>query len=88
MSATITKLLSSVGELNSKVDSFITSQTANSEEYLTISEAANFLKISKSRLYKATSKREIKHIKNGKVLRFRRSDLVAWLETASVNQAA
>lgn len=53
------------------------------EQYLTIDGAAAFLKVARSRLYKFTMYKEIPYIKKGGILRFRKSDLVAWLESGS-----
>ena len=49
------------------------------EEIMTIDVAAKFLSLSKSRIYKLTSGREIPHSKKGKRLYFKRSELIEWI---------
>ena len=50
------------------------------EEILSLSEAAEFLKSSKSFLYKLTSQKQIPHfIPGGKKIYFKKSDLENWL---------
>lgn len=48
-------------------------------DLMTLSEAANYLQLSKQTIYGYTSSREIPHLKKGKRLRFRKSDLDKWL---------
>jgi len=50
-------------------------ETSNDPENMGISEAAAYLSISESKLYKMTSKSEISHSKVGKRIRFKKSDL-------------
>ena len=57
-------------------------QTAQNE-YLTLPEAAQFLKMSESRLYNFTALKRIPFTKKGKRLLFNRSVLIKWLETSS-----
>ena len=48
---------------------------------LTLVEAAKFLDLSRSHLYKLTSERKIPHFKpNGKKIYFDKSELVQWLK--------
>ena len=54
-------------------------------EYLNLSEAAELFNFKKSRLRTAVFRREVPHIKIGGLIRFRRSDLVTWLENKVVN---
>lgn len=49
------------------------------KEILTVDEAAAFTGLAKQSIYGMTSRREIPHFKRGKSLRFRRSELEAWL---------
>ena len=51
----------------------------SSNELLSIDEACKHLKLAKPTLYGFTSKNEIPHIKRGKKLYFRRSELETWL---------
>lgn len=49
------------------------------EEILTVSEVAEYLKISKSKLYLLIQRKELPHIKIQRNVRIRRSDLEKWL---------
>ena len=53
----------------------------NDEEYLTVEEAASFMKFKISFFYKSIASTEIPHIKIGNQLRFRKSDLIKYLES-------
>jgi excisionase family DNA binding protein len=54
---------------------------------LTIPEVAEYLKISKAKIYLLVSKNEIPHIRLGRNVRIKESDLIRWLEkqTYSMN---
>ena len=47
---------------------------------LTIPEVARYLKMSKSKIYDLVSKKEIPHIKIGRNVRIRQTDLQIWME--------
>ena len=49
------------------------------DEILTIPEVASYLKMSKSKVYYLIQRREIPHIKVGRNVRIRASDLNQWL---------
>lgn len=51
----------------------------NQEGYITLDQAAEFLKVAKQTLYAKTSAGKIPFIKNGKRLLFRKSELTDWL---------
>ena len=52
----------------------------NENEILSLSEATEFLKLSKSCIYKLTSKKEIPHfVPGGKKIYFQKSDLEDWV---------
>ena len=53
-------------------------------EILTIKEAAKFLNIKVSNLRSAVFKRKIPYFKLGALIRFKKSDLVEWLEKSLV----
>ncbi len=55
-------------------------KNSNANEFLSIDEAAKFLKIPKASLYQLTSKREIPFVKRSRRNFFKISDLEAWLE--------
>ncbi len=57
-------------------------------ELLTIEEAASLLKLKVSRLRKAVFKREVKHVKLGALVRFKREHLKEWIERQTINSAA
>lgn len=50
------------------------------DKVLTISEVAAYLKISKSKIYYLISRKEIPHLRLGRNVRIRESDLKKWLE--------
>lgn len=51
------------------------------KEILNLQEAASFLRIAKSTLYKLTHRGQIKfHKPSGKLILFRRDDLISWVE--------
>ena len=52
--------------------------------YLSLSEAAKFLNISESTLYKRTSSKEIPHFKSGKKLAFNKTDLEKYVAATRV----
>jgi excisionase family DNA binding protein len=51
---------------------------------LTIPEVARYLKISKSKIYRLLSKKEIPHIKIGRNVRIRQTDLQTWVEKQTI----
>ena len=53
-------------------------------EILTINEAAKFLNMKVSNLRSAVFKRKIPYLKLGALIRFKKSDLVEWLEKSLV----
>ena len=55
-----------------------------SVEILTINEAAKFLNMKVSNLRSAIFKRKIPYLKIGALIRFKKSDLVEWLEKSLV----
>jgi len=56
-------------------------KTSDDPENMDISEAAKYLRVSVSKLYKMTSKKEIPHNKIGKTLRFNKHDIDEFIET-------
>ncbi|MCD4735819.1 MAG: helix-turn-helix domain-containing protein [Bacteroidales bacterium] len=63
-----------------KIEKLIEDNTLNTKEFLNFSEAARYLNISQSLLYKMTSKREIVFYKpRGKIIFFMKKDLDAWI---------
>ncbi len=58
------------------------------ESLLTVDEAAVYLHVSRSKIYLLTCRRQIPHIKLGRHVRFRRTDLDAWIEAGKVEVAA
>ena len=57
-------------------------------ELLTLEEAAQLLKVKKSRLRKAIFRREVKYVKLGALVRFKRAHLVEWIEKRTIGPAA
>jgi len=75
-------------QLNAKVDMLIDrgtpdqrSAVATEPEFMTLPQAAEFLNRSLSTLYGLVNRKEIPHLKNGKRLAFKRSELIEWLES-------
>ncbi len=50
------------------------------DEILTIPQVARYLKISKAKIYYMVQKKQIPHIRLGRNVRIRESDLNKWLE--------
>ncbi len=50
------------------------------DEILTIPEVARYLKMSRAKIYRLVQRREIPHIRIGKNVRIRGSDLARWIE--------
>lgn len=57
-------------------------------ELLTIDEAAELLKLKKSRIRKAIFRREVKFVKLGALIRFRRAHLMEWIEKGTMDPAS
>ncbi|GGF49187.1 helix-turn-helix domain-containing protein [Echinicola rosea] len=67
--------------LNRKIDQLVDqTHSEYGSEVMSIDEAAKFLKLTKSTLYKKTSLNEIPFCKTGKVIVFFKKDLVEWLK--------
>jgi excisionase family DNA binding protein len=63
-----------------EIKELLKKQTIQQKELLTIDEAAYFLGLSASRLYKMTSNKEIPHYKpGGKIIYLRRQELEEWI---------
>jgi len=66
-------------QLIEKIEEIVNAGTAI-EKPLTIDEACQFMNMSKSTLYKLTHKKAIPFSKpNGKIIYFKKSDLVEWM---------
>ncbi|MDT8401639.1 MAG: helix-turn-helix domain-containing protein [Bacteroidales bacterium] len=64
-----------------KIEQMLQDQSLQKKEILTLNEAASYLGVSKSHLYKMTSARTIPHYcPTGKIIRFKRSDLDHFLQ--------
>jgi nitrogen PTS system EIIA component len=50
------------------------------DQILTIPEVAKYLKISKSKIYYLVQRKEIPHVKIGRNVRIKESELVMWLD--------
>ena len=50
------------------------------DEIMTIPEVARYLKISKSKIYYMVQKKQIPHIRLGRNVRIKESELLNWLE--------
>lgn len=75
-------------ELQTLADMISANVALNSKEVLTVDEAARYMGIAKSTLYKMMMRREIPYSKpNGKVCFFDRQELEAWLMSNRVATA-
>lgn len=54
-------------------------------EVLNLNQAAEYVSLSKSAIYKKTSERNIPHFKKGKKLYFKRSELDHWLTSMKIS---
>lgn len=76
----VEKLGSDLKEIKLTLDSMQKIQ----EEFISLPAAAEYLHISKSRLYKATMQRTINFYKPTKKILFKKSDLVKFIEAGQV----
>lgn len=67
-----------------KSDIIVIMQTTDPPVYLTLREAADFLRMPDWRLRNNYRKWGIPAVKAGRALRFRRDELVTWLESSRV----
>lgn len=78
-------------EITAIADRVSANISGNTKEVLTSEEAARYMGISRSHLYKLTCRREVPHYKPaGKVIYFKRAELEQWLQNnrvATVNEA-
>ena len=71
-------------ELRAEIDRFSTILSfyqQKDEQYFTIDEAAAFLKVKRTHFYHPRYKDQLPYVKMGKLLRYRKSDLVKLLES-------
>ena len=61
-------------------------ETIKRDEILTVPEMADYLKMSQSNIYYLIARNELPHIKIGRNVRVRLSDLLRWLEDNFVQQ--
>ncbi|WP_057936273.1 MULTISPECIES: helix-turn-helix domain-containing protein [Algoriphagus] len=64
------------------------SEKAQSEEILTVKEAAEFLNLSIYSIYAKTSRKEIPYHKSGRKLHFFKVDLINWLKKTRIKTNA
>ena len=57
---------------------------SQTDQFLTVKEAANLLHVPVSWVYRKTSERKIPHRKIGKHIRFSTGDLLAWLDSKKI----
>ena len=62
--------------------------TVTITEVLNLNQAAEYVSLSKSAMYKKTSERNIPHFKQGKKLYFKRSELDDWLTGMKISTKA
>lgn len=85
---TFSQMSNLVYQVNAKLDRVLEALDASASdrtnpapEYLTLPQAAELLNRSPSTIYGLINRKEIPHLKNGKRLSFKRSELVEWLES-------
>ncbi len=88
MFVTIEQLPAAANQLFNKLENIeqlllkmIPTQANNSEELLTIKQAANFLNLSVQTIYALNSKQKIPSMKKGKRLYFSKQELTAWIKS-------
>ena len=59
--------------------------TVTITEVLNLNQAAEYVSLSKSAIYKKTSERNIPHFKKGKKLYFKKSELDHWLTSMKIS---
>ncbi|MFI3268275.1 MAG: helix-turn-helix domain-containing protein [Rikenellaceae bacterium] len=68
------------------LENALISTNINTKEVLTFDETANYTGLSKSYLYKLTSRKEIPHFKpTGKLVYFNRKEVETWLQDNRVS---
>jgi len=84
--ASFKEMAKQLENLNIKMEKLLEqNKQDNNNAVMSVEEAANFLKLTKSTLYKKTSLNEIPYCKTGKVLVFFKQDLVEWLKAHRVS---
>ncbi len=81
----ILKKLDAIEQLLRNAPHPIIQTKADLKEVLNIDQAAEYVSLSKSAIYKKTSERNIPHFKKGKKLYFKRSELDSWLTELRIN---
>ena len=67
-----------------KIEKLVTSINQKETEYMSIEDAAKFLILKKSTLYQLVFKRKIPFYKRTKILLFKKSELIDWVENNRV----
>lgn len=65
-----------------------TDDQTSADSLLTLPEAADYLRLAKQTIYNLVNRGEIPYLKAGRQLRFRKSDLDAWLESGAATPTA
>ncbi len=82
VSKAINELIAKVAAERSGIVNEITTNITNLyKEVLTTDEAARYMGVSKSNLYKLTMTKQIPHYKTGKLCYFNRQELERWLQS-------
>lgn len=84
----ILKKLDTIEQLLRNAPQPIFQTKADVREVLNLEQAAEYVSLSKSAIYKKTSERNIPHFKKGKKLYFKRFELDAWLTGEKVDTNA
>jgi len=76
--AAIGRIEAQVSQLRAEIKGL--KQTPLEDDLLDVKEAAKYLNLAVATIYIKASKREIPHLKQGKKLRFLKSDLLEWVK--------
>jgi excisionase family DNA binding protein len=85
-SLTLAGMLATLRRLESKLDTLLSATLAPTDsigEFLTVAEAAAYVRLSRSTLYKMKHL----HVRRGRALRFRRSDLDRYFRSKETRKA-
>lgn len=77
-----------ISNTNENLETLVKKQNVLEKEFLTLEEAADYLSLSKSAMYKMTSKREIPFYNpGGKKIYFKKEELNNWIISGKVKSS-
>lgn len=88
LSEALLTILDKVDDIQTNVDKLIeSSNPKRAEQFLDMEEACAIIKHTKASIYKLCCLRKIPHYKQGKLLRFKESELLDWLAQGKKDMA-